>query len=211
MAMTLNPTSTGTTKVSSGTSAEKFKHGEVRDFVIATLTIGLLVGGILITPNFPIIFGTLAQLFQELKKKKIPEAKVKRVLKNLEKKEIIYLERRGSEVYVHLKDWLQPKVIKYSLKSILSEKSSNKKWSGKWFLVFFDVPEKQRNKRDYFRSFLREIGFYQYQQSVYVFPYECEKEISLLKKIVEGGKYISYVIAEKIENEKEAKIYFGLN
>ena len=63
-----------------------------------------------------------------------------------------------------------------------------KKWPGKWFLVFFDVPEKQRNKRDYLRSFLKDVGFYPYQQSVYIFPYECEEEIKLIKQIVESAK-----------------------
>jgi len=61
----------------------------------------------------------------------------------------------------------------------------NKKWDGKWFIVVFDVPEVERNKRNFLRKFLNEIGFFLYQQSVYVFPYECEEEIKLVKRIVE--------------------------
>ena len=52
----------------------------------------------------------------------------------------------------------------------------------------FDVPEKQRNKRDYLRHLLAFIGFVQYQQSVYVYPFECKKEIDLIKKVVEESK-----------------------
>jgi CRISPR-associated endonuclease Cas2 len=77
-------------------------------------------------------------------------------------------------------------------------------------MVVFDVPEIERKKRNYLRGFLREIGFYPYNQSVYVYPYECEKEIALIKKIVEGGKYISYIIAERLEKEDQLKIFFGL-
>ncbi|GIW64729.1 MAG: hypothetical protein KatS3mg092_0662 [Patescibacteria group bacterium] len=84
------------------------------------------------------------------------------------------------------------------------------KWDGKWFMVFFDVPEIQRIKRDYLRKFLKKIGFYQYQESVYIFPYECEKEISLIKKIVEGAKYMKYIIAEKIEDEEKIRRFFGV-
>ena len=98
-----------------------------------------------------------------------------------------------------------------SIKAIFDLKKRDQKWQGKWYLVMFDVPEIQRNKRVYLRKFLKQIGFYPYQKSVYVFPYECEKEISLIKKIVEGGKYMSYIIADKIEQEKAAKIYFQLN
>lgn len=77
-------------------------------------------------------------------------------------------------------------------------------------MVAFDVPEKEKNKRNYLRSFLRQIGFFQYQKSLYVYPYECEKEVALLKKIVEGGKYINYIIADRLEKEADLKIYFQL-
>jgi len=69
-------------------------------------------------------------------------------------------------------------------------------------MVFFYVPEKQRKSRDYLRLLLKKIGFLQYQKSVYIFPYEYESEINYIKKIVDGGKYMSYVVAEKIEHEK---------
>jgi len=188
-----------------------FKHNELRQIVLAALGIGVIIGGTLITPNFPIILGSILSLIKDFKKKDISIKKVNRVLQNLEKKEIIYLERKGEDVYVHLKDFFRPTILKYSIKAIFDLKKRDQKWQGKWYLVMFDVPEIQRNKRVYLRKFLKQIGFYPYQKSVYVFPYECEKEISLIKKIVEGGKYMSYIIADKIEQEKAAKIYFQLN
>ncbi|OGK19034.1 CRISPR-associated endonuclease Cas2 [Candidatus Roizmanbacteria bacterium RIFCSPHIGHO2_01_FULL_39_8] len=190
--------------------ADEFKHGELREIVLATLGASVLIGGTLITPNFPIVLGSIIGMIKEFRKKDIPEKKIKRVLQNLEKKEILSLEMKGNDVYVHLKDWLQPTIVKYSLRQILELKRRERKWNGKWFMVMFDVPESQRNKRVYLRSFLKDIGFFQYQKSVYLFPYECEKEIALIKKIIESGKYMSYIIAEKIENEKKAKIYFHL-
>src|SRR3989338_6755297 len=190
--------------------ADEFKHGELREIVLATLGASVLIGVTLITPNFPIVLGSIIGMIKEFRKKDIPEKKIKRVLQNLEKKEILSLEMKGNDVYVHLKDWLQPTIVKYSLRQILELKRRERKWNGKWFMVMFDVPESQRNKRVYLRSFLKDIGFFQYQKSVYLFPYECEKEIALIKKIIESGKYMSYIIAEKIENEKNAKIYFHL-
>lgn len=191
-------------------SEDKLRHGELKQAVLAALGIGLLVGGTLISPNFPIILGTIIKVVQSFRKVEIPKKKIIRVLKTLEKKEIIYIEEKGDEVFVRLRNKGNNSVLRYSLKAILDFKKKEKKWKGKWFLVLFDVPEEQRNKRNYLRKFLKDIGFYQYQQSVYLFPYECEKEISLVKKIVEGGKYMSYLIAEKIENEDKAKNYFSL-
>ena len=142
--------------------------------------------------------------------KKEKERKILRSLKNLEKKQIISLEEKDDKVFVYLKDKNHPKIVEYSIKKLLDFKKKNKKWDGRWFMVFFDVPEIQRNKRDYLRSFLRRLGFYPYQKSVYIFPYECEKEVSLIKKIVEGAKYMKYIIAERIEEEDKIKKYFEL-
>jgi len=142
--------------------------------------------------------------------KKEKERKVLRVLKNLERRQIIALEEKDDKVFVYLKDKNNPKIIEYSIKKLLDFKKKKKKWDGRWFMVFFDVPEIQRNKRNYLRDFLKKLGFYQYQKSVYIFPYECEKEVALIRKIVEGAKYMRYIIAEKIEEENKIKRYFGL-
>jgi len=151
--------------------------------------------------------GYLLKSVKTLQEKKL---KINRVLQNLEKNDILDLQEENGKVTVYLKDKNHPKIIEYSIKSLLDFKIKEKKWDGKWFLVFFDVPEAQRNKRDYLRKFLIKLGFYQYQKSVYLFPYECEKEVSLIKKFVEGAKYMKYIIAEKIEDELSAKEYFKL-
>ena len=190
---------------------EKFNKGEIREMILGALGVSILLGGtFLVTPNFPIVYASILGLIKEFGKKEPSKRQVKRALKELEKKEIVSIEKKGDEVYVSLKGWISPQVLKYSLKGILEYKRKKKTWKGKWFLVIFDVPEKQRNKRDYLRRFLHNIGFYPYQQSVYLFPYECKEEIGLIKKIVEGGKYITYVVAESIENDDEVKRYFQL-
>lgn len=191
--------------------SETFKKGEIKEIILGSLGVGILLGGtFLITPNFPIIYSSILSLIKELRKREPSNKQVKRVLKELEKKEIISIEKRGEEVVVRLKGWLNPQVLKYSLKGILEYKRKKKVWKGKWFLVIFDVPEKQRNKRDYLRRFLHSIGFFAYQQSVYIFPYECKEEVALIKKIVEGGKYITYVVADSIENDEAVKRHFQL-
>lgn len=76
---------------------------------------------------------------------------------------------------------------------------------------FFDIPEEGRNKREYLRNFLKEIGFYPYQKSVYIFLYECKKEVDLIRKIILGNKYKKYVIATQIEDEDKIKRYYNRN
>lgn len=46
--------------------------------------------------------------------------------------------------------------------------SENKDWDGKYRLVLFDIPEKNRVVRDNFRNKLKQLGFIGWQQSVWV-------------------------------------------
>jgi len=167
-------------------------------------------GGSFRRPLLPLVIDEIKRLLKELKEIEVDEKRIKQSLENLEKKEIIDLVEKNDEIFVHLKNDNNPQVIKYSIKALLELKQKEKKWNKKWFMVFFDVPEIQRNKRDYLRKFLNKIGFYRYQKSVYIFPYECEEEINLIKKIVEGAKYMKYIIAEKIEDEDAIKTFFKL-
>jgi len=160
--------------------------------------------------NLSLLIDNLQDLLKTINNYQVKKAKVLRVLKKLEKNEVLDIQEKDGKVTVYLKNENHPKIVEYSIKILLDFKKKNKQWNGKWFLVFFDVPEVQRNKRDFLRRYLIKLGFYQYQKSVYLFPYDCEKEVELIKRIVEGAKYMKYIIAEKIEDEAKTKEYFKL-
>lgn len=186
------------------------KPGELTKAILEVITVGLLQSYSITRPALPLMIDRIIELLKEAKRLDIEKNKVKRTLQQMEKKEILWLEKDKDIVYVHIKNKNHPLILKYSIKALFDFRKKEKKWNGKWFLVFFDVPEIQRNKRDFLRKFLLKLGFYRYQKSVYLFPYECEQEINLIKKMVEGAKYMKYIIAEKIEDEHIAKIYFNL-
>jgi CRISPR-associated endonuclease Cas2 len=85
-----------------------------------------------------------------------------------------------------------------------------KKWDRKWRILIFDIKERNRDIRNKIRNTLVSIGFIKLQQSVWVYPYDCEDLITLLKADFEVGKEILYIIADRIENEKVLLNYFGL-
>lgn len=115
-----------------------FRHGELRQIVLSAMGLGILLGGtFLVKPNFPIVFGSLLSLIKELTSKKIPENKIKRVLKKLAEKEIIKLVEKGDEVYVYLKGKWSPLVLKYSLKPPFRIKKKKKEMDGKVVFGYF--------------------------------------------------------------------------
>lgn len=57
-----------------------------------------------------------------------------------------------------------------------------KKWDGKWRLILFDISVSERSKRNAFRSMIRRIGAVMLQKSVWIYPYDCSEQISLLRQ-----------------------------
>lgn len=90
-------------------------------------------------------------------------------------------------------------------------KNQKKKWDGRWRMVAFDIPERRRAVRLRLRSVMREIGFIRLQDSVWVFPYDCEDFIALLKAELKIGKDVLYAIADTIEHDKDLRRHFNLS
>lgn len=86
-----------------------------------------------------------------------------------------------------------------------------KKWDKKWRVLIFDIPERRRSTRDKVRRTLRAIGFARLQDSVWVYPYDCEDLITLLKADFKVGKDLLYLIVYTIENDHALLDKFGLN
>ena len=82
------------------------------------------------------------------------------------------------------------------------------KWDGKWRVLIFDIKEKKRSVRDKIRITLNHIGFIKLQNSVWVFPYDCEDLITLLKADFGIGREVLYMIVDKIENDDILRRHF---
>lgn len=85
-----------------------------------------------------------------------------------------------------------------------------KRWDRKWRVIIFDISEKKRKVRDQIRILFRSAGFYLLQDSVWVYPYDCEDVLTLLKSDLGVGKDVLYLIVEEIENDKHLREFFDL-
>ena len=86
-----------------------------------------------------------------------------------------------------------------------------KKWDSKWRMIIFDIPEKKRRVRKQITLLFNQAGFHRLQDSVWVYPYDCEDIIGLLKTDFGIRKDVLYVIANEIENDRHLRYEFGLN
>lgn len=85
-----------------------------------------------------------------------------------------------------------------------------RKWDRRWRVVIFDIPEKRKAARDRLRLLLSSIGFEKLQNSVWVYPFECEDLLTLLKTDAVLGREVIYIVAEDIEGDKRLRVKFQL-
>ena len=85
-----------------------------------------------------------------------------------------------------------------------------RRWDKKWRVLVFDIPEKRKSLRDKIRSTLLMIGFVRLQDSVWVYPYDCEELITLLKAGFHVGDDVLYMIVDTIESDSSLREHFEL-
>lgn len=83
-------------------------------------------------------------------------------------------------------------------------------WDGRWRIVLFDIPEEKKSLRDIFRRHLQKIGFRELQKSVFIFPFECEREIDSLVRLYEAEEYFRFILATAVSHERSLKKIFSL-
>jgi len=98
--------------------------------------------------------------------------------------------------------------LTYNLDTMFLQRPS--KWDGNWRIVMFDVPEPLKKVRDSLRYHLKNLGFFEFQKSVFVHPFPCEKEIEYLVEFYNIRRNVRFIVAHKIDNEIHLKKHFGL-
>jgi len=118
-----------------------------------------------------------------------------------------YFEEKDNKIYVTPKG--RVKIIKNILEEKLNKEAG---WKGFWWAVAFDIPEKKRQARDLLRRELKAMHFIEVQKSIWVTPYDIEKELSILLKLwlKDLGDNIRIFKIEKISDDADLREYFKI-
>lgn len=122
------------------------------------------------------------------------------VIKDNEGKITVKLTNKGAE-----------RIREFSFETLKIKKPL--RWDKKWRILIFDIPTKPKiynQAREALRKKIKELGFYQMQKSVWVYPYECEDELLLIAELYHVQKHIEIITAEKILHENIVKRKFNL-
>ena len=166
---------------------------------------GLAVGGLIITA---LALPNIAQIAKILDlNKRNEKLKVRRAIKSLQKYDLVQVTPGKSLIEQKIRisragnEFMEYEGIKLP---------KLKKWDGKWRVIMFDIPEEFFKARRALSLKLRELGCYHYQNSVFVYPHDCSKEMKFVEVFFGFKGYIKLMLAEKVDDQETLEDYFKL-
>ena len=185
-------------------SKSRSRKQNIQKIILNTLYGVGLISVAVFAPN---IIGSLVKFKGVIDKNQ--KYKVNRSLTNLIDNGLVFLEKTQRGTFIRLTPKGQKKVDMFHAGDIVIKKPA--RWDGKWRIVIYDLKERKRGLRDKLRSTLSTFGFIKLQHSVWIYPYDCEDLIMLIKADFKIGKDILYLIVEKVENDKWLRRLFELS
>lgn len=182
----------------------KRRKGYIQQAILMTVGIAGVVLVATIAPNAPAALAKLPSI-----KRAQLKARYRTALGRLAAQGYVEFEKRDGKPYARITDTGRKK-LEFTLEKEKLDLSKKRRWNGRWRVIIFDVPERRRKTRDRLRFLMQELGFVRLQDSVWVFPYDCEEFITLLKAELKIGSAVLYMVVEEIENDKHLREHFNL-
>lgn len=185
--------------------AKKLRRmGYVQNAVLAAVGIAGIIAVVMIAPNifqaFPRIMG---------KKRYQLAFQARTAVSRLVVRGFVRFVEKGGKKFIEITDeGARALAIEQEKTRLMA--AHKKRWDKRYRIVMFDISQKRKPDRERVRMFIRECGFLRLQDSVWVFPYDCEELITLLKADMRIGKDVLYAVVESIENDGWIKKHFNL-
>ncbi len=138
---------------------------------------------------------TWTDFYKKIYQKPPTIERIRSTIHYLEKKGYVDVNRKGKGKLYKITPYGKNKIRKYTF--------SKKDWDKKWRIVVFDIPEKKRNFRDYFRYKLKELGFKKLQKSVWISPFDVLNETEELVNEHRIKSYVKCILADYINDQEK--------
>ncbi len=181
------------------------RRTNIQKVVLRTIAGAGLLSVALLAPN---ALQALALLDGGKKRRLNPKYLIGSAFEKLLARGMIELKGGAKGKYVQLSEKGKRQLEGLLLRS--PEERKKRHWDKRWRVVIYDIREQRKGIRSRLRRTIEAYGFYKLQHSVWVYPYDCEELIVLLKADFKIGKDVLYMVVEKIENDKPIKDYFAL-
>lgn len=186
-------------------SKKRTRKANLQKVILSTF---FALGGLSIALIAPKMTRILAKIEPEFMKNKFRKYSFNRSFTRLKDDGLIVFKKTDNGNFAHLTSKGEAKLRQLEMNDYRIKKP--RRWDGKWRLLAFDIKEERKSLRNKVRHTLKQIGFVRLQDSVWIYPYDCEDLIMLLKVDFKVGKDLIYIIADSIENDKNLRKGFNL-
>ena len=121
---------------------------------------------------------------------------------------VISLRPKGDTYEIILSGEGKRLAARFNLENLKIKKQE--KWDDLWRFVMFDIPEKRKKGREALRFHLKEMGMLEYQKSIFICPYPCEKEVKFVTEFFLLRSYVKFIIAKAVSDEEKFRRKFNL-
>lgn len=175
----------------------------------------LLAGGITVASTSPyFMVRVLPKIIKyaryKSEKKKLEKKKFYNAFYKMGQQGLVKMEYHGKQLHISLTEEGRERAGKYQVDDLKIKKSIL--WDKKWRILIFDIKEKNRIKREALRGKLKNLGLYQLQKSVWVYPYDFLNEINLLRQFFGlKNNEMKIITALAIEEDNDMRTFFSLS
>jgi len=187
------------------TEAKKVRR---RGQIQTALLTALLVGGMIAIGAAPRV-NVLKLLGNQKRNSRRFKYQVNEVLTRLARRGLVTFELKDGRKFARLTP-AGSQSLKLEQEKAALRLRQKKRWDKRWRVIIFDIPERRRGVRSQLRAIMQECGFVRLQDSVWVYPHDCEDLTVLMKAELKTGSSILYMVVEKIENDGWLKKHFSL-
>lgn len=184
-------------------SRARRRLGAFQIALLGTVALGIVVFIAATGPNA----AQLLRYFPGYKKGAKFTYQTKSVLSRLAARGLVTFVEKGRKKYARITEHGRH-VLKLETEQVRLAKK--RRWDRRWRLVIFDIPERRRGVRTRLRKFMSSCGFYRLQDSVWVYPHDCEDLIALVKAEFRIGADALYLIVEQMERDRHLREHFHL-
>jgi len=192
-----------------GLGKYKYYFRKPKSEIVKDVLFGLAVMGMVyVAAGSPYFVLNLLKQFPKWKKYK--RQRLSNVFYRLRKEGCLKMFRRNYDIHIFLTEKGKKKAGWLQIDSLQIKRP--KKWDEKWRIIFFDISELKRIWRDAFRGKLKELGFYPFQKSVWIFPFDCRDEIELLREFFGlSNRELRLIVCEDIGEDDWLRKHFKLD
>src|SRR3989338_2720861 len=157
------------------------------------------------------VMGNAVQCFKMFEgSKKYSKKQIQSAIDNIRRQKLIeYVADKNGKTIVKITKKGNTRLRAFDIE--LMKINKPKRWDSKWRLVMFDIPMRFTKGREALRYHLKELNFFQFQKSAWIYPYPCEDEIIFIADFFGVGKHVEILTVENIYHDEKLKKHFNLS